>query len=326
MLRQLAIHSDDRTVEEAKNNSNDLQTNNIKVAFSRSFSAQSHNKLGMVGCRTFTMANSMYNVSDFVHPRKGTMNKIVLTDGSTFTFTGTVPKGYYSLSELLTSLNSGGTTVWTGLTANDAPYFSQDPVTRLVSVTIAGTGVNTGAAFYLPNNISSTLTLEGFVGRTVATRSWVAHLLGFHNYNALTARTTQVAIRMPNMIPHQHIYFCLAHLQSTEFPDQEAQLVTSAGALACIPVDVPYGEMIVYRNDTPSMFEANDTITGRMDEMQFILVDDEGVVLQNNSAKWEATLDGELISSVPYNQARPNSGMKGGATQWLSRYANRAYD
>lgn len=284
--RFLPIHSDDRTNSGGSEISTDLGTNSIKVEFPQGAVTADVAVLQRVGVRTFTMANQIYNVSSALHPRKGYMNLITLTNG-TFTFTGTVPTGQYSVSDLITSLNGGGSspTVWTG-TAGEQPTFSQNAVTRIVSVTIVG-GPNAGAAFRL-----------GYMSvPTSTTRSWIGHLLGFHNYNCNTLATTQTAIRQPNMIPFQHIYLALVGMRSAILPAADAYSANSAAAIACIPINVPYGELIVYTNDHPPMLDTNGSIslsTG----LYLALVDDEGTLLMNNSAKWECTLEGEFAPST----------------------------
>lgn len=319
MLRYIVLHSDDRESKDSV--AQDLETSQIELRFSNSKFTGKYNRLGAVGCRTFTMPNTLYNVSDFIHPRKGQMNKIVVTNG-VFTFTGVVPKGYYTLSNLLTSLNAGGTTVWTGYGAGDAMVFTQDAVTGLVSATIGGGGVNNGASFYFPNTLTSTPTLTGFAGQVVTGRSWVAHLLGFHNYNA-TTRTTQVAIRQPNMLPMQHLYLALVDMKTAILPGSESSQA-SGSALACIPLSAPYGEQIIYQNDHPVMFETEAEKTSAMGLLTFALVDDTGVVIQNNSAKWEATLEGEFIPSVEHGGGtqRPGAGVDGGVLQRIPRLPN----
>jgi len=281
VTRLMAVHSDDR--EQTEVSPGDLGTNDIKVVFGVGALPPDTAKLRSIGCRSFTMPNHIYNVSDYVHPRKGQMNKIVATNG-VFTYTGIVPKGHYSLSDLLTSLNSGGTTVWTGYAGDEHLIFTQNAVTGLVSCVVGGTTPNAGAAFYFPASV---------YGGT-ARRSWVGHLLGYHDYNAIS-RTPQVGIRQPNMIPHQHIYLCYVGLQSCVLPSNEQASAKSSGAIAAIPVNVPYGEMLIYQEGHPMMFGTDETKSAIIGNgLQFVLVDDEGVLLQNNNAKWEATLEAEL--------------------------------
>ncbi len=275
----LIVHSDDR--DRHDDTLRDLGTNKISLTFQQGHDAQG--KLKSVGLNTFTMPNHIYNVSDAVHPRKGPMNTVVILTQASSLIVGTVPPGWYTISTLLDSLNVGGTTVWTGLQGDNTITFSQDAVSKIVSCTIAGTGDDAGTGFVLQSNSF----LDGGVIRTA--RQWVPHLLGFHGANGLYA-TTQVAVRLPNLIPFQHLYVCYNNLRTSLVVSQE-----NAGnmryALACIPISVPFGELIVYENHTPTLFNTSDG-TELLNNIELSLLDDEGCLLQSNNAKWEATLTG----------------------------------
>lgn len=239
---------------------------------------QATRRVTHIGLRSLTVPNHVYNVDTDTSLTYGVRNQMTLEDAGG-PVTVTIASGWYTVAELITALNAAWAASPLGVCG--AITFAQSAVTRKITATPA---VSANFWFVPQSN-------DPFAPQ------WLARLAGFDfaQHGALHGATTQTGSRLPNMLPLTHLYFEVEGIES----GQQAKNFTGAAfrfkqVLTAIPVSVNFQELITYQTDTP-LFFAVDTTLRDMHFLRCQLINDEGDLLANHSADWEATL--ELISA-----------------------------
>lgn len=223
-------------------------------------------RLARVGLRSAVIPNQAYNVP----LGKNYLDITEVGSGAWLRFT--VPVGYYSLSNLVTALDTAVPTVLFGVPSSTNWDFKYDPLTDRVSLDI----YSVGPVHYALQINSDPSSLH------------MQKLLGFDYRTTAYPVSPITAARAPMLLPHKYIYVCMEGVRSGICLGSSGPLDTVVFPL---PVNVPYGEIIVYENVNPIFVNYGNGQGESLPKFHLTLRDSSGAIYDNNGAEWSCTLE-----------------------------------